>query len=733
MNDSGERGPAPAPPAGQGSWRHAVLGFVVVMVVLCTGFLYYSKHLYYAVDGGLALAQVANAPPATSVWNQSQISPLQGMGTQRLPGNPLINPGYAIFTRGRTLPLVVGSYLFFAGCLFLAVFSLGRALGIGVPTAVLAAQAACLLPFPPLEESAGFYQQLRLNPGVVYYIAIAIVLLGLLVRIGTTTRALNFALIAAIPALFIYSLLCDPIWTVVPYLSLWVFFIAALLIGRTRAALAWRGGAVLFGLAVLVSLSVPSYLWILLSYTARSRFRTEIIGEIQDCYYTFLPFQNARTAALFALLLLGTLLALAARERRVRLFAGACATHMTLMTAMTAVYLYTDINWTFPLPAYFQQAALPVYLLVAAAGWRAGWERLRERQPALRSRAARLLVRPALVVCLVPAVGAAVLAVKVVAEHAGLGGLSDNFVERAESGSSHQYFQTLRRTLVAGPGQPFNGSVATLITKNSGPVISSLQSALWLMGVPTLEEYSQLVSPQFYYLVTRGLGKPDDGPAGRNRVRVTVPRVGLLRALGVRFVLTAAANAAMFGDQRDCTLVGSDDRHLLLYELNNANVGTFSPVSPIVLRTARETLGLLLAPGVNLERDVVVTEPVAGPLVHASAATMQFAGGGVRISARSEGRTLLLLPLQYSHALRARSSRGPVQLVRANLAQTGLLFEREAEVFLSLDFGFGSVAGRAQDLADVKALGIQEDGTRPVDPASQMSLHPYLKVRLFGS
>lgn len=79
-------------------------------------------------------------------------------------------------------------------------------------------------------------------------------------RIGTTTRALNLTMIAAIPAFFLYSTLCDPIWTVIPFLSLWVFFVAALLMDRTRTTHAWRGAAVLFGLAALTSLAVPSYL-----------------------------------------------------------------------------------------------------------------------------------------------------------------------------------------------------------------------------------------------------------------------------------------------------------------------------------------------------------------------------------------------------------------------------------------------------------------------------------------
>jgi hypothetical protein len=109
---------------------------------------------------------------------------------------------------------------------------------------------------------------------------------------------------------------------------------------------------------------------------------------------------------------------------------------------------------------------------------------------------------------------------------------------------------------------------------------------------------------------------------------------------------------------------------------------------------------------------------------------MRFVDGGVRVTATSGGRSILLLPIQYSHALSARASRGSAKLVRANLAQTGLVFEREVDVLLTLRFGFGQTQGRAQDMTDTVTLGIREDGSRRVSPELYESLHPFAKLRL---
>jgi hypothetical protein len=720
--------PAPPPaPDGEGSgrrpWRGPLLGLVALLAVLGAGFVLYNIQLYVDTDGLTALTNIRDTPAWNPPWRQSQISHLQGMGTQQAPVNYWIIPGYALLFAGTTTPLIVGSYLVFAGFLALAVFGFSRVLRLGWPLAIVAAQLACFLLFPPLEETAGLNMQLRLNPGVAYFAAVMLTALTCLLAIGPRPRASNLLLTLSLPALILYSILCDPIWTVVPSLSLALFFAVALAADADRRVALRRGAAAFFTLAVLLGLSVPSYLWLLLRYTARARFRTEILGEYQNYYYAYLPLQSSRAALLFAVLLAGTALALFSGERRVRLFAAACLAHMALLTGTAAVYLYTDLNWTLPLPTYFQLAGLLVYLPVSLAGWREGYARLRSRLPARPGRRAR--IPAAAVVLLVPAVALAVIALRAAREPGTVASLRRDYIEQGSLGNPI----ALERELPTRPGEPFRGNAVAIIPRHH---LGPLYNPLWIAGVPTLEEYGQLVSPPYYYLLTRGLGKPEDGYSERNRARATAYRDRLLRALGVRFVWTVAGEAvpAPYGPPAP----GADTRPgYVIIDLDNPNLGTYSPVRVTVSRSAAETVRLLLSPELAPDRDVVLTEPVAGPLTPARGAGMAFVDGGVRVTATSAGRSLLLLPLQYSHALRVRPSRGEATLVRANLAQTGLLFAGELDAFIHLDFGFASTRGRAQDLADVDALGIGEDGTRILDPAARDRLHPHARFRFSRS
>jgi hypothetical protein len=79
-----------------------------------------------------------------------------------------------------------------------------------------------------------------------------------------------------------------------------------------------------------------------------------------------------------------------------------------------------------------------------------------------------------------------------------------------------------------------------------------------------------------------------------------------------------------------------------------------------------------------------------------------------------------------------RADAGTARLVRANLAQTGLIFQGSLDALVTLEVGLGSAAGRAQDLADLDALGIGEDGTRRVPRYTRMQLHPYARWFLSG-
>jgi hypothetical protein len=172
-------------------------------------------------------------------------------------------------------------------------------------------------------------------------------------------------------------------------------------------------------------------------------------------------------------------------------------------------------------------------------------------------------------------------------------------------------------------------------------------------------------------------------------------------------------------------------RPIWFYQLPNPNVGNFSPTHVVMAHSASEAVAQIISPTMRLDRDVVLMEPLDAKLVPAEQGAIRFADGQVEVKAKSSGQSLLLLPLQYSHALVAHSTNGSIQLFRANLAQTAILFDGELNATISLDFAIGAVKGKAQDIADLTTLGIGEDGTRLINPADQDRYQPHMIFRLF--
>jgi hypothetical protein len=82
--------------------------------------------------------------------------------------------------------------------------------------------------------------------------------------------------------------------------------------------------------------------------------------------------------------------------------------------------------------------------------------------------------------------------------------------------------------------------------------------------------------------------------------------------------------------------------------------------------------------------------------------------GGLHFSGRSDGTSLVVLPLQYSNCLRVHDNRA--RLVRANFIMTGIIFSEAIDSDISFDYGIFSPGCRRGDFADMKQLGIKLAG-----------------------
>ena len=242
--------------------------------------------------------------------------------------------------------------------------------------------------------------------------------------------------------------------------------------------------------------------------------------------------------------------------------------------------------------------------------------------------------------------------------------------------------------------RPFAGRVATMTGLNLGPAADWFdlvgkvdfalasqtgndhrQSGLRFFRIPVLFEYSPMVTAPFYAVTTRLLGSSQDTQVRNVQVlRRVEPRV--LAALGVRYVITDAP-VTKDGMLLRATVPLADGGALNLYELARPNLGDYSPTSTLIKASATETLEELAKPDFDPAVQILLdTDAPPADLVPATNARMIFEGARLHVTADSAGRSLLLLPLQYSHCLVTESvNQSLLQLLRANLVETAIRFE----------------------------------------------------------
>jgi hypothetical protein len=239
---------------------------------------------------------------------------------------------------------------------------------------------------------------------------------------------------------------------------------------------------------------------------------------------------------------------------------------------------------------------------------------------------------------------------------------------------------------------------------------------LWVDAVPTINEYSQLVTPQAMYFIHQ-LFKRNVS----NDLNWFLPWINsgnasfavlfrTLRALGVRYI--GGYEPLHIPDIKDFPSANFPRRQpgnppglWVIHEISDVNIGDYSPTEITTARSAAEIVAYLSNTNFDLVRQAVLSIEVHDRLVPARDMKLSVIRGGLHVSGRSDGTSLVLLPRQFSNCLRAHDSR--VRLVRANLIMTGVIFSGALDTNISFDFGIFSPGCRRADLADTKQLGIK--------------------------
>jgi hypothetical protein len=179
----------------------------------------------------------------------------------------------------------------------------------------------------------------------------------------------------------------------------------------------------------------------------------------------------------------------------------------------------------------------------------------------------------------------------------------------------------------------------------------------------------------------------------------------------VRFVIADHDVPLQQGAKLRLTVPVADAEDIRLFEIPHPNVGDYCPTRTVLVDNAAEALMHCDSDSFDYRRDVLLHESLAGPLVPAERSRVTLDRQGMRVTARSPGKSLLLLPLQFSHCLEVRCLRGDsqaVRLVRANVMQAALVFSGEIDVEIRFRYGvFANPYGRLADYTEAKRLGIE--------------------------
>jgi hypothetical protein len=265
----------------------------------------------------------------------------------------------------------------------------------------------------------------------------------------------------------------------------------------------------------------------------------------------------------------------------------------------------------------------------------------------------------------------------------------------------------LKSSIALAPGSSFNGRVATIIPVNANatddPWTQQLNAALkvwrtigndqmsiglWYYQIPTLFEYNQFLSPAFHVLIKRTLQRPALLHV-RNVTIFSHANDRVLKLLGVRYLIMPQEKSSM-GVQHVTEEVAGQPWGL--FELSAPNLATYSPTSVEIRRSLASSFDLVTDDRVDLAKTAVVGEEIGGPLTPVEASSLSISNGDLHVVARSSGRSLLIVPVEFSRCMELRDERAGLggsqaRLVRVDGILTGVVFERDLDAVLAFRIG----------------------------------------------
>ena len=284
--------------------------------------------------------------------------------------------------------------------------------------------------------------------------------------------------------------------------------------------------------------------------------------------------------------------------------------------------------------------------------------------------------------------------------------------------------QIMEREVKLQAGRPYAGAVFTLIQPgipggDQNTVMDVVANAyrknlgndflidLPALMIPTIYQHAHWTSPVTFAFLRSFFGRQTD-PFSKAFFPLRAYDPKIARLMGVRMVVTddkAFSDGVLIHEE----MAGGSP--LRIFRIDNVNLGQYSPTRPRQVSSAAEAIAALRQTSFDAARDVVVEEDIASDLVPAnSSSIVTDYGPALVVSGTSNGRSLLVLPFEYSHCLHIEASEGSrARLVPVNLQQIGLMFEKSVDARITYRFGLLKDAScRSDDIARADRLRLRE-------------------------
>jgi hypothetical protein len=215
------------------------------------------------------------------------------------------------------------------------------------------------------------------------------------------------------------------------------------------------------------------------------------------------------------------------------------------------------------------------------------------------------------------------------------------------------------RVMIIEP--PSESSSPLLIGATTTPMVQELR----LQRIPTLNVFSHVISDRFGEALHSWFMK--DSQVSRNQVTFKSFDRGIAGLLGVRYVI-ALCDTDGVGDLPIVERVNL----FCVRELSRVNVGDFSPTRIVLEQELEDPLSYMASEGFDALQDVVTDQELEG-LAPVVAAGFSAESGQVIVDVTTTGKSLIVLPVEYSSCMSVSSVAGPVKLLRVNYLLTGLV------------------------------------------------------------